>query len=95
MGEKTDGSDLILVNFEKRVREDEIVDAVHLRICLEFWINIEENLYTDQQIVIMIVRDRKESSSDCSESAQCSSPAYQFAPRGEVSAPQSRSTVFC
>lgn len=58
VGEKMDGGDLILVNFEKRVREDEIVDAVHLRICLEFRINIEENLYKDDQQIVIVINQR-------------------------------------
>lgn len=36
--------DLFLRNLEKCVRQDNIVDAIHSRICFKLWINVKEYL---------------------------------------------------
>lgn len=35
---------LILVNFEKGIWQDDVVDAVHFGICLELWIDVKKHL---------------------------------------------------
>lgn len=87
---------LILINLEKCIGQDQVVDTIHSGICFKLRVNVKEYLPVWEAIqqTLQEKRRRERSSKTLDKLWKHHLQACQSALRGEDAAPQSKSIVF-